>query len=513
MSDDAQSDKQSPLRSVATVVAVVLLISTATLTPILGPASPVMRASATHECDGVDMVVAVFSAGLVNGDKCGDNHTSHVIEEMQETEANETEVDIYEGGLSLKSQNRPVLTFAENYITDSETVAWSKARATVLNEYKAGVSESVAKSRARGAVSDYYAQKQLNLIRAWNSTVQQSTYLHNQSVMEEKVNDNFMYASEGEIGSEYTNGTVNGLDTRQVTLVNGSTVTVQTIEVTTDYYANGYHPTNYSVGPIEGAIETGGDGAASPPKGVYVHAPNDNYQTKNVVNFTRWIQANNQIESTQTRLNDNVDKFVNGTYEEYQSGELNASEYTSSLTLAQEYSTKYNETGYWVYAVASLSQTGLETPDLGNTSVMTVETNGQTYTGMVMSQSAPNGSTWEVNETYNPSNIDGVQLLITTDGGKQELTSNFTITEMRNPDGEKIQQTHLKEYNYKTANVSELNRLREDLQELKQEIEEREPTAGGGASGTGLGNVSMEQIAAILAVLAGLALISSRDKQ
>jgi len=145
---------------------------------------------------------------------------------------------------------------------------------------------------------------------------------------------------------------------------------------------------------------------------------------------------------------------------------------------------------------------GFDTPDLNQSGTMDVTYENTTYTGLLLARNAPGGS-WNVNTTYDPSNIDGPVMLATTDGRKIDLTSNFTVESMRAKDGSNIESVNTTKYAYKTANSSELMEMQERLTTLRQEIEDREPGGGaGGGSGDGFGGNTMLIVLAAAAVAA-----------
>ena len=141
---------------------------------------------------------------------------------------------------------------------------------------------------------------------------------------------------------------------------------------------------------------------------------------------------------------------------------------------------------------------------------MDVTYDGNTYTGIVMAQSAPNGS-WSAGTTYNTSDITGPVFMATADGNKVDFAENteFTIDQMRARDGSNTTSVETTKYVYKSANTSETVELQQQLTDLRQEIEEREQGIGGGGAG---GAFAPETIIAV-AALAGAALLFGRSDQ
>lgn len=476
-------------RKIASVFGAFLIVAMAINAPFMANTnvSPVGTASATHNCGTTDALVAAITFTYVNYDKCTNNHVGHVIEDMKNSDDNQTKVDIYNGGTSQKSQYSQNLDTKDNYLVDSETVAWNKAQVAAFAAIENGTSESVAQSRARQAISDYYARMQMNLIASWNTTVSNYEYLETQENTE-GISDSFVnYNSQSnDYGGPLQ---YSGTEVRTVTLTNGTTVNVLAL-----HFENSDTPNDASSywKPSNGNANMG---SYAEPTALTINAPNSNYEELLYLPTYTYSSTWGNITSTQSRLNDNVDAYVSEIYTEAEAGNIDPTEYIEPGTMVQEYSQQYNETGYWAYSVASLSAMGLETPDLNGTGQMTVDYQGNTYNGLIMSQQAPTygpnstktNGTWYSGYEYHTSNIDGSQLLVTTDGEQLEMEGNFTITEMTDKDGETIDTTTTQEYNYKTTNTTEYNQLQEELSLLRQEIESREPTAGGGSTTTNNG--------------------------
>jgi hypothetical protein len=478
---------QSPSRKVAQVAVVVMLV-TASLT---GPA--VDQADAIHECDSVDALVAMFSFSMVNEDKCTNSHRAEAIEQMKESDANQTKVDIYQATLQQRASIRSKLNVRENYLQDSQTPAWNKGEAAYMQARENGKTHAIARTEARTTVRDYYARQQINLLENWELMVQQFRYLRNKSGSEDGITSDFMYVGfsrSNTYGDGHGGHGIQGFPTVTVTLANGSTKEVTAIrwQACDDWgIYSGCEDT--VIRPDQPGSDwmrntKSGDTLADYDiHGLRVGAPNEDFDSAQYTAFDRWQSIWTNLTETQDRLNDNIDKFTKRINDGIDNGTVDPANVTSAQTLAQEYSTQYNETGYWAYSVAQLSAMGLSAPDLNGTSQMTVQSGDQTYTGMLMSQEAPDNGTWQVGETYNASTISGMQLMVTLDGNRVELDGEFTIESMTDEGGNSINETSTQTYSYKTTNTTEYVELQQELQQLRQEIEEEEPTGGGGSDG------------------------------
>jgi len=479
-------------RSRAVLFAVLLVAST--VAPV-GPISPVGTASAADwikndgRCSQVDQFVWVSSVGRLNDKRCDPSRLTKEMKEFKEAEDNQTEIDIYEGAVSVDSQDS--LAIQRNYLADSDAMAWSQAQAAVIAAYENGSSESVAKVKARQAVSDYYAQMQLNILRKWNSSLLNLAYLSGRAQNASGIDDQYLYVNTSIDPDVYhPERVVVKNRTHSVELVNGTNVTAQSIF----FHDDGGHDYYWTPDRDDG------------PK-VMVKPPTDSFSKKEVLNPRDWYPVWTNISGKQQQLNDNVDAFVNSTYDAYQRGELKTSEFVNPTTLMTQYNTQANETGYWAYSAATLASAGVASPDLNSTSVMTIQHKGEKASGLLFSQNAPNG-TWETNVTYDTANINGSQFFVSTSGNQTALHGTFTITSMKNKQGEAINETHTTEYVYQTQNNTEYRQMQEQLLNLTKEIEARQ-AQNTGSGGWNFGDLNMQSpsLLAVVAIGGGVAVL------
>jgi hypothetical protein len=206
-------------------------------------------------------------------------------------------------------------------------------------------------------------------------------------------------------------------------------------------------------------------------------------------------------------VKDNMAVYVETLYNAKQNGTLDAAAHVNPYTLAQEYATDYQSTGYYSYAIGMAASMGMSVPDVGNLSVMVVEHDGKLNEGLLFSQNAPDNDTWVTGQTYNPDYIEGKQFFATVDGEVIELTKPFVIKSMENKQGEQVSSTTSQTYVYYSGvNTTEYAELQAELTSLRQEIESLEPTVsnpgttGDGGDTTIFDNLSPTAILAIAAV-------------
>lgn len=479
-----------------------------------------------HCTETEDFLFTMTNGGFGMFPECKPSRLSDKIQELKEEEQNQTALDVYNAGASLQSDSESTLAMYENYLHESEAYAWSEARAESVHAYENGTSKSSARVEAGQAIDGVYMSKQRNLIAEWNTKASQIRYLHNRATEGSELPDDTVTAvdpacQDGNCGenAQYSSSDITGFKNITYTLANGSQVDVLAIQVRDFYDEDSTLGTNYQyhnvlISPLlEGMPKgTGTNNAPQHYPRVVVQPPDGSeYDNKTMVevNATRWRSIHNETEETRQRLRDNSDEVVNETYDAYQDGQLNASEYVGPSTMAQEYATQYNSTGYYSYAAASLASMGLETPDMTTTSVMNVSVGGATYSGLLMSQSAPGGE-WKANTTYEASNISGNQFVVKTSGGIEELSGQFTVQEIQNKTGHNVDSAEIKTYNRKTADSTEYVELQQEISDLQTEIESQNP--GGGGNG-GDGFPPKEKAIGLVALVLLVALVGGANQR
>ncbi|WP_049972556.1 hypothetical protein [Haladaptatus cibarius] len=454
--------------------------------------------SATHddtaECGYLDALTYGFTFGLTNQHCTVDAQVDAAVHSVQEAESNQTKLDIYSAATTQKAERDTFETTMGNYLNDTRSVAWMKAEKAIAQTYEDGGSEAEAKIAAREAISKYYATKQKQVLNSYNASVSSAVYLQERSV-QEGFTDYVVadYTDTSYQGEYHWDGNTSE---RSVTLVNSNTTNVTALEVygidtradpdlTYDeepaYPGGGYASFTYDNGAEEANFSK-----------VYVKPPNSNYEDNVViVDFHQANQHFTKIETLNSELQSEANVFVNNTYGDFEAGTINSTDVISRTTMMFEYGVQSgNESAGMWNSIAALSSMGLDTPDLNGTGVMTVSAGQNEYMGIVMAQSAPNG-TWETGVTYDPADITGPVFVVTTDGHQVDLTAPFTISEMTAKDGSNIDSIGTTEYVYQTSNTSELLEQMESILALTQELEDRQPNTGGGGGDSDSGLPTM----------------------
>jgi hypothetical protein len=150
---------------------------------------------------------------------------------------------------------------------------------------------------------------------------------------------------------------------------------------------------------------------------------------------------------------------------------------------------------------------------IGNVTVFieSIESSVQrSETGLLYASDAPSGG-WQVNTTYDGANLSGTVLWAARGGQMIDLSDQtFTVNSAHSESGEELQQVEMREYTYKTSNISELQQAYDDLLEVRQEQQERIQQVGGGGGGSGSGSVPLPMVAVGIAGVALLLGLSQR---
>lgn len=511
----------SRLRKGAAVLLAVMLVMSMAGGPV-GSA-----AAASGSCSGFDSITyALYGFTLNVGflDGCGSS-TSETLQKMQNQSANLTHANIYEAASSQKEQRQSMLSTMGNYLQDSRTVAWSKGEAAAVAALRNGSTESEAQQAFNESVNDYLAGKQLQLIASNNVSLEEVQY-HSEVAYNSSMPNNTVYLKFHSTydsatyyqGLKDSSGAESATSTRDinfitetVTLVNGSTEKSMQVEIYTSSDAG------YDYAGVTSTAET-----LNYDKGSFHHlgvkAPSSSYSNLNYYDWDEYGDKWASIQSIASTVRQNGAKYVSTLADAHAANNVNLTDYVSASTLAQEYAMDYNGTGHYSYAWAMLADSGLTTASLNGTDRMYIrdESSGFSYEGMMFSQATPSSTngTWMVDTTYNASKIDGIQMVITTESKKVELTDNFTISRVVNESGGNVSQVHAQQYVYRTNNVSQYQDLQTQLSQLQMEIQEWEPMSGptgddGSSSSSPIGATG---VAGILAVIGLLGFAASRGE-
>ena len=461
--------------------------------------------------DALAGVVAVGVVGLAVGAAVYSQYASDTnTEDLQKADALETKKAIYDQASIQKENNDLVQTAYGNYLNDTQSIALMEGKNAYIRALENGSTESVARNRATEAVADYYAVKQQNLAASWNVTATVWNSSRTTAANTTDVGAGFVTFSTnnglGEWGSKSQDDGViyEGMQTADLQLVNATSETV----LAPEFWMRDSGNSNTELAHPQNQPSHNPHGGDRDVKTLAVRAPTSNYETLTLVEFQSVISQWDRIETQNTEVQGKLDAFVNNTYDSYQQGEINTSDLVDPYLGAREYSPETSDT----WNLRTLASMGLNSPqNLSSIGVMNITTDGQTYSGVLMTDESPAGG-FVVNQTYNTTQLNGSQFIAELDGGTLELEGTFTITSAETTEGEAYADGESIEYrdvSYETANTEEFQALQQQLDELTAEINARQQNlrnSGGVGWLPDFGGVGLGTAAPVL-VLAGGALV------
>ena len=477
---------RKPLRQTLAVIVALTLVVTAVGGAVQTgmvdreDVSPVGESQAIA-CGGLCIAGVAGAAAIAGGAVSYKAFASDVnTSALEGADAQETKTNIYQQGTTQYQNSRILLDSMDNSLEGAKTIARLEGKQAYIRALENGSSEAEARSKAVGAVEDYYATKQLQLINSYETSASVSLNLANKAANTTDVSSTFVA-----IYSERDGTFGNEIDRTQasVSLVNGSSRSYQAVSYGETFGVD--RTSVYTAG-------IGGDNVDL--QGVGVQAPTNNNEDEYLLNATDYGAAWTKIQNQHSTVQSEVDTFVTNTYTEYQQGAINESDLVDPYLEAREYSP---EGDYQTWAVRSLAATGVEPPEnVSSYGDMVVrDSTGEQISGLLLSDGLPTSGSYTVGETYNASTIDGPQY-VASGQTTHQLNGQFTLLNVTTPDGEHLnegEQIDYSQVDYQTSNITEFKERLNRLQKTAAEIEARQqklrnPSGGGGFLGGGSAN-------------------------
>jgi hypothetical protein len=434
---------------------------------------------------------------------------------ISQTDENETHVDAHQEALTLGAQSESFLNSRSNYLQDVRNTARIQGKNAYIRALENGSSEAVATQKARNAVFDYYTRHQVAILQNRDVAMEGYKYLYNRLANESTDKyypPNGSYNSTKFAGSGGWKSSLNNADgsngaVKTATLLNGSNYNYTTYYVK---WSAGGTNRNVAVQDDHLRVFTGSGQKYDINESqlntfkLSIDPPQDNYNRAYVINVKRYISLYNDVQADANMVADEVDTYVNSTYDEWQSDKINSSDLVDPYLGARQYGTSNGSFQSW--ALRSTQSLGVAGPDtLDATGSMDVVMGSQTYTGILLSDGLPQNDTFQVGTTYNPSNITGPQFVV-TDDRIVRLDQKFTLESATASDGSNMSEVVYRNVTYQTQTLDEYKSLMEELTNLSAEIESRENVAagGGGSSSSGLSNTQLMGIGAVAVAAAAV---------
>jgi hypothetical protein len=392
-----------------------------------------------------------------------------------------------------------------NGLSGAKSIARSEAMAAYWNAIENDSSITEAKQAGKQASRDFYATKLQQVANSWNLLV--GSWRGYSSIEGSSLPDDYV----GGVGNGTHLHNFGVTENVSVTAPNGDSVDFMgfRLERDSDNQKAQIYPTKENL--IAGGM---GDPFDSP---VHLEVATHN-QTFEGVESPQIDEYESMVETIYTDSQE-VDQAVNTvadqTYQKALNGELNVSEMLSANTIAREYSREGNDQAWAAVRLSQIQDVGLP-ENLDGIGNVTVKSGGETTTGLFLSKSNPQSGQFEAGTTYNASELAGGQYVVTQSGNWDEITGEFTLSEIKGSDGGSVDSITVRNPTTEATNISEWRERMDRLEEMRAEINARQqkllnqsgdgptwPNPFKGLSGT-------QSILAIVAV-AGAALLILRN--
>lgn len=462
----------------------------------------VQRGDAVAPIVGAAVIAGVAAGSTVLADHIAQPNTKE--EELARADAQETKKELYDQA-SIQKQNSDLTGQAyRNYLKDTRSIALMTGKKAYIAKLEAGAAESVARNRAKEAVAEYYATKQRNLIAQWGTAVQVGRSAENVAQNTSNVNGNFLSGAVVQNNDGYSGSWGDwGTGTRTVTLLNTETANVSTVQA----------GTHSNKDPVDFISPVGGTAGGGKLTAFVASPPNDNYEPLTFLDVTELNQLWTEVDQQNTDVQNQLDSFVDTTYSAYQQGDITESELVDPYLGAREYSPESSDT----WTLRTLSSMGVNPPEnLSSVGFMNVSTGDQTYRGVLMSATTPSGG-FQLNQTYNASELTGSQFVALESGGSRDLSGEFTITSATRADGTEITENETIRYtniSYGTQNLSEFKALQTQLDNLTAQINARQQrirNSGGVGWLPDLGGLDLGSVAPVVVIAGGALVLLGRN--
>lgn len=413
-------------------------------------------------------------------------------DKVESADAEQVKIDIYSSAAGVHDQEELTLKAMSNYLEDSHEVGLIVGKNEVIRELQNDSTEIQVESAARNAVEDYYAGRQMTLIRSWNTSLRHSQYLGSVAKNETGVSVHtwtWDFAAYYDVWAEDHGDNkmtdVQGYTNETITLVNGTKVGVKGVTIRhgyRDYSMGVYEAEPVTVTPATGRINAGGDNPLV--KGFVVRSsqiPDSSYSNLHYLEFEEYETAWENIQTEQDEVSGEVVSFVNASYDKWEAGAFNETDLVDPYVASREYSPQGD---FDAWAMATYTSVGINPPEnlsqFGSMEIQDHET-GANLNGTLLSDGLPQDDTFETGVRYNASTLSGVQMVVTPNGD-HELEGEFTIESMRDAGGNPINATTYESVDYHAANLSEYREVSQELSEIRKDIEKikQQAAAGGG---------------------------------
>lgn len=477
------------IRKGVSLLFIVLVVSAGATGPV--------SAALFQDCSVEDSLVSALLRGVLSPNADGECR----FNPDDGDPSNTNRADLLAGSLSLEASGDQHRTAVENHLQDTRGAAATEAKIAVIESLNNNSTRTEAKQAARDAVHDYYSVIETNVLADYESKVDYAQYVSDAERIELGQNTGWVYINASYPTTAYTwhyNNTnyddqiLRDNDTviENYTLLNGTVVDVTAFPLQwidsggTTASPDYLYPKSPDI--TYGAAAEGDKFYYSPP---FVKVTGPSGGESQLIYFNNYSYTLDDIDAQSTYFDNNIDVYVDGIYDYYNAGQLDASDVLNPTDLMTRAATGYNDTGSYSFAAIELASLGYA-GDLNTSHTVTVVATNTSYDGTLFYANDPaTGASFTTGETVDPANYTGSFVFAwqgANDSGIIDLTTPFVIDSATNTKtGEPVNVTTTETYVKEITTASELEQELEELRKLRAELEAAETSAGSTGSGSG----------------------------
>jgi len=261
---------------------------------------------------------------------------------------------IYEAAMARRSNNKSTFVDNDTILDQAQQAAYSAGKRAAFEAIDEGKSESETLSDAQEAVSDHYTTVHKNLLRSWNETIAELD-AHIEAV--EEHDDLSKKGGVWDVNAHSFLTLTTNLEETTHELFNGEEIKLHELGVQWNSEFGRNDPsTSYS------------DGVSGNNR-VLLIEPYDGGTEVEYANGSEWSDISDDIENQHDEVIDEIEKWVENTYGEVQSGEIDTSELLTATDLADMTA---EEEGF-NQATADLQALNIETQTETNVEIKFIE--------------------------------------------------------------------------------------------------------------------------------------------
>jgi len=419
----------------------------------------------------------------------------------------------YQHGVSVHAADVQYRNQIDNWLEVTDQLAFSAAERRIAQAAANDTSQAFAVTAAKSVVKDYYSAHQADLINHWNQQITSLDALNNTNTYSDTAMDPdaIIVGVSHSITTHYQSDNLrNGtLGTYNLTLANGTTMETMTFDVnlsgqySTDDYTHATQFTHYQTIRIdsgdtfynhtwtEGSLKHRIDFEFTD---VTMEAPSG-YQDKKFIWYEGYADDWRSIENQSEAVVNDTETFTSNVWSDIKNDVVSPPDLLSRVNQMYNYAVYTDgDNSTLNQGVAGLFASGFSSPTFNDpqSAYMNIShspagsSNTYNATGFLFSTHEPENSSWEMNFTYNASNVTGAQFFVDFSGNRQMLDGNFTIHDVFTRNGTRVINPSLSSpsVDYSAGNTSELQDLISDLGDRIQQLNNwTADKSGGGTDG------------------------------